>query len=276
MRIAAGDWVATLAPAVGGGLASLTRRGAHVLRAAPAAPRNPLSLASFPLVPYANRIADGTFAFAGTCHALPPNYPGQAHPLHGLGWLSAWSVATPDATSATLVHEHAADGAWPWPYRATQRIALDAQGLTVALTLDNIGSTAMPYSLGFHPYFTRARVATLAFAAAGLLQADAAMLPTVPVAPDALGDWSVGRPLERPDLIDHCYTGWSGTATIARADGAITLSATGAALLHLYLPPGEDFFCIEPVTAMPDAVNRGAAAVLAPGQRHEITMAIRG
>jgi aldose 1-epimerase len=81
--------------------------------------------------------------------------------------------------------------------------------------------------------------------------------------------------LLRPDLVDHCYTGWPGTARITRVEGDIVLEADGAAALHVYVPPGQDFFCAEPVTAMPDAVNRGEAETLAPGDRTRIAMKIR-
>ena len=80
--------------------------------------------------------------------------------------------------------------------------------------------------------------------------------------------------MSRADLVDHCYTGWGGRAVIARHDGDVVLTADGAPALHVYVPPGEDFFCAEPVTAMPDAVNRGEAAVLAPGARMAIGMRI--
>ena len=91
---------------------------------------------------------------------------------------------------------------------------------------------------------------------------------------DALGDWSAGGALVRADLVDHCYTGWRGRAVIARADGDVVLTAEGARALHVYVPPRKDFFCAEPVTAMPDAVNRGEAATLAPGERMAIGMRI--
>lgn len=276
MRIAAGNWAATLDPEIGGAIASLTRRGVDVLRPTPAGATGPLAFASFPLVPYANRIADGAFAFDGQDYRLPRNHVSQTHPLHGVSWLTGWSVETMDATSATLVHQHHGDAAWPWRYRATQRLALDDGGLRVALAITSDDDRAMPVSLGFHPYFTRDGVHTLAFTAKGVWRIDDGLLPTEHVEPAAFGNWSVGATVIRSDLIDNCYTGWAGSATIARDDGVITLSATGTPMLHLYLPPGEDYFCAEPVSAMPDAVNRGAADILIPGERREITMTIRG
>lgn len=276
MRLAAGDWAAELRPAAGGAIASLSRRGVDILRPTPEDATDPLAFASFPLVPYANRIGGGAFEVEGVRHLLPCNYPRQLHPLHGVGWLSKWSVEAADDAHVTLLHRHDGDAAWPWRYAATQRFALDPTGLTVALELENCDARAMPASLGFHPYLVRSGVRAIAFDAAGLWQVDTALLPVAHVAADTLGDWSAGAALDRADLIDHCYTGWAGTVRIDRADGAITLTGSGTPMLHLYLPPDAPFFCAEPVSAMPNAVNHGAADRLQPGECRTIAMTIRG
>jgi len=49
--------------------------------------------------------------------------------------------------------------------------------------------------------------------------------------------------------------------------------------LHIYAPPGEDFFCVEPVSHRPDALNAADPAaegvrVLAPGKSHSIAMTL--
>ena len=49
-------------------------------------------MACFPLVPYANRIANGRFAFAGDEVQLRRNWDRDPHPLHGQGWRSAWTI----------------------------------------------------------------------------------------------------------------------------------------------------------------------------------------
>ena len=276
MRLAADDWAAELRPEVGGAIALLTRRGIDILRPTANGATDPLAFASFPLVPYANRIGGGVFEVGGVQHRLPGNYPGQTHPLHGVGWLSAWSVETKDDANATLLHQHGGDTAWPWRYTATQHFAIDPTGLAVTLTLENRDARAMPASLGFHPYFVRSGVRMIAFDAAGLWHVDATLLPVAHVAADTLGDWSTGASLDRADLIDHCYSGWAGSVRIDRSDGAITLTGSATPMLHLYLPPGAPFFCAEPVSALPDAVNHGAADMLQPGECRTIAMTIRG
>ena len=59
-----------------------------------------LDAASFPLVPYVNRIRDGRFTFRGREVRLAPNMAGDPSPLHGQGWLSPWTVEEPDERRA--------------------------------------------------------------------------------------------------------------------------------------------------------------------------------
>jgi aldose 1-epimerase len=52
----------------------------------------------------------------------------------------------------------------------------------------------------------------------------------------------------------------------------------GPALRHLqvYTPPGQDFFCVEPVSHMPDAINHPGhpMRVLAPGESFTAEIAL--
>lgn len=274
LRLDHAGWEVILQPALGGSVVACRHGGDDILRAAVAGADHPLMTSCFPLVPYANRIADGRFTLDGETHALPRNASGQAHPLHGVGWLRAWSVEHADPSNATLAHSHNADVHWPWSYRAEQRFALTERALTIALSVTNADDRAMPVSLGLHPYFSKAGVTRLRFAADGVWLTDARVLPTERVEADRLGDWAGGDSIDRASLIDNSYTGWSGTADIARETGDLRLSGDGTPILHLFMPPGEDFFCAEPVSAMPDAFNRTDPAMLQPGEHHAIAMTI--
>ena len=44
-------------------------------------------LASFPMVPWSNRISGGGFAHQGRFHPMRPNRAGEPYPIHGDGWL---------------------------------------------------------------------------------------------------------------------------------------------------------------------------------------------
>ena len=91
-----------------------------------------LDAASFPLVPYVNRIRGGTFNFRGREVRIAPNMAGDPSPLHGQGWLNAWRVDSAEDRRAELTFRHPA-GEWPWAYEARQRFVLDEHGLFIQL-----------------------------------------------------------------------------------------------------------------------------------------------
>jgi aldose 1-epimerase len=274
LTLAGGGWEAELLPASGGAIATLRHDGQDVLRPAPPGASDPLAMASFPLVPYANRIAHGRFDFAGRSIELPRNFGDHPHTLHGAGWQSLWTVIDATVSTATLRLDHEGDAAWPWCFIAEQRFELMANSFEQALTLRNEADTAMPAGLGFHPYFPTGRETRLQARVAGAWLADATQLPTERVAADHFGDWAAGDSVTRQDLVDHCHDGWDGVATITDGPRTIRLTANGTAWLHLYMPSGEPFFCVEPVSHLPDAINRPGNGMtsLAPGEAMTITM----
>lgn len=271
----AGGLEAALSPAVGGSLLRLSLDGVDLMRGAPDDAHDPLVMASFPLVPYANRIAGGQFAFDGRDYRLPLNFGDHPHSIHGFGWQTAWTASETAASSARLTHEHGGDPVWPSSYRAEQRIALTASELSMSLSITNVGDSAMPAGLGFHPYFLADDATTLHFASNGLWLSTPDMLPDRQAPADTLGDWSQPAIVRGDHLVDNAYTGWDGTATVERGDGLrLTLTATGAHWLHVYRPPGEAFVCLEPVSHMPDAINRDGMATLSPGETSHLSMTI--
>src|SRR5687767_7337432 len=117
----------SISPSIGGSISWLEwgegERRAAVLRKCNSCPENVLDAASFPLVPYVNRIRGGRFTFRGREVTLAPNMAGDPSPLHGQGWLAPWRVDSADASAAVLSFDHPA-GEWPWTYRAEQRFEL--------------------------------------------------------------------------------------------------------------------------------------------------------
>jgi aldose 1-epimerase len=253
LELAHGDLRLALDPALGGAILSFRKGDVDLLRPTPAGASDVLETACFPLVPYANRIAYGRFTWGGRTATLPGNMAGQAHPLHGDGWRGAWTVDGQDGASAMLEFLPQAS-AWPWRYRAAQSAHLSAQGLNLTLSVTNLDDVAGPVGLGFHPYFPDAGTARMTTATSGLWEASDDLLPMCEVASPP---WD-GRAVRSDVLLDHCHTGWSREAAISLAPGkpALRLTASKALRwLHVYAPPGEDFFCVEPVSHAPNAVN---------------------
>lgn len=269
----------TLAPGIGGSIARFwqdTGRAAlDLLRPTlPEALRRgePGGLASFPLVPWSNRIRAGRFTFGDRSVALTPNLRG--HAIHGLGYRAPWTVTDRSASEAVLEHRHAL-GEWPWAYRATQRIALTPAGLHVEMVLTNESDTTMPAGLGWHPYFPRTAATTLHARVAGIWLTDAEILPTVLVTPPPDRDPRLGLAVDRVQL-DNVFVGWDREAVITWPEWHARLRLRASdplSTLVVYTPPGEAFFCAEPVSHITEAFNLAAAGhadtgmlVLAPGE----------
>ena len=258
----------TLAPQQGGAIRAFEWRGRDILRPTPAtAGDDPFEMACFPMVPYVNRIAHGRFEFCGRAVQLERNWSPDPHPIHGQGWSRPWSIAAAAPSDATLTFEGGADE-WPWRYYCEQRFVLDDDGLSIELVLENLGVTAMPAMLGLHPYFPGRAHARLDARLPRVWQTDAASLPVEQIDTPVAWAFNPGRPVGEVAL-DHCFAGWDGTASIEWPDLRLTLRTAGCPFLHVYAPPAQNFFCVEPQSAPPGALERGAreAAVLAPGER---------
>ena len=280
VRIASGAWEARLLPALGGAIVSLRLTDRDILRPSPESPGRVLDTACFPLVPYANRIAHGRFAFDGREITLPRNFGDHPHSLHGASWQATWTVETVAPDHVVLVHEHEADAAWPWRYRAEQAFRLNDDGLSVTLALTNRDSSVMPAGLGFHPYFPAEPKTKLQMATGGAWLSDAEQLPVGLAPAEAVEDWTDGAPVIRSALVDHCFAGWDGAAVLTTGAHQTMLSADGARFVHVHIPPHVDFVGIEPVSHMPDAINRpeppedSGLTTLAPGATMRLTMRI--
>jgi len=266
ITIAAAGWRAELLPAMGGSLLTLSHRGHDVLRPTISDPGSPLDSACFPLVPYANRIAWGRFAYCGVAHELPRNFGDHPHSLHGLGWQQPWRVAHHADASVRLTHRHDGGYGWPWSYRAEQVAMLNRTGCSIALSVINDANEPMPAGLGLHPDFPVDAETRLRARAERVWLTDVSMLPTVAGPADHFGDWTENMSVAGDTLIDNAYEGWNGRAEIADGDRVVRVTASSARAFHLYRPARCNFFCVEPASHLPDALNRDFPVdILAPG-----------
>lgn len=288
VTLAAGDLAASVAPAVGGAIVAFTKADIPILRQTPPhalVERRAGLCSSYPMIPYSNRVADAAFRHGGERFQLARNFGDNPHALHGNGWQRAWTVisAAPDAVALALDHDPRESAGrvaeWPFAYRGEQRFALTPQGLEVTLCLENRDARPMPAGFGLHPYFDRAG-AHLRFAASRVWQSDQRVLPTTRTPVPASWDCRAMRPVDGVGPVDHCFEGWDGTADIAYPDRQIRVRIEADSVfgkLVVFRADERDFFAVEPVSHMIDAVNRMATddhglKVLAPGERMEGTV----
>jgi aldose 1-epimerase len=279
ITLTADDATFTLAPEIGGAVFEWRRRGLPMFRPtdpAVAAQRNGRMLASYPLVPFSNRIANRRFTWAGKTYDLPEQFGGFA--IHGVGWLREWQVAAQDAHSVTINLDQGPCAEWPFALRTWQRFVLTGNTLTSEIGVENTDTVAWPAGIGQHPFFPRSPGLRLTLKTESVwLNGEPGRIPTVRVPVPPEWDFSGGGPVG-PVFVDNGFAGWRGTARLDYPDlgYALTISA-GPPFGHtvVYIPDGQSFFAVEPVSHMNDAINRmetepdHGLVVLEPGGKLE-------
>ncbi|MDH4060453.1 MAG: aldose 1-epimerase [Aquincola sp.] len=247
----AGELRLALRPDLGASVAGLWLGDTPVLRSTePAALQGPRASGCFPLAPYSNRLGYRHFRWQGRDHTTAPNFEeAYPHSLHGTSWKEPWRVTHADATSAVLSLTHHTDVHWPFTFDLMQRFELAPGGLRVSLVLTNIDARTQPVGLGWHPYFPKRSRSRIHIECSGRWESDPVThLPTRRVAQKGI-DGEV-RHLD----YDHCFDGWQGAARVR--DEALAVSITSS-LDHLvvFTPPARDYFCVEPVSHVSNAIQ---------------------
>jgi aldose 1-epimerase len=261
----------TVDPTRGGAIREFTWRGQDFLRPTPAdAGDDPFEMACFPMVPFVNRVARGRFTFGGRAVQLERNWSDDPHPLHGQGWRSPWSVVAASKSGATLRFEGGGNE-WPWRYCAQPGFQLVEDGLLVELSVENLSAAPMPVMLGLHPYFPDAAYAQLEATLPRVWLTDAEVLPLSEAQTPPEWRFEPVRAVHAVAL-DHSFAGWDGIASLSWPDRTCMVRATRCSFLHVYTPAGRGFFCLEPHSAAPGALDRDAAeaTVVPPGVRFAI------
>jgi aldose 1-epimerase len=245
----------------GGSILSFDHGTTAIFR--PASPATaPFPFANFPLLPFSNRIAGGQFIFEGRRFHLQPNIALAEFPLpiHGFGWQAVWKIVDAVANRAHL-RWVCRDGRWPQPFLAEQSLELCDDGYDHRLCITNIGDGPMPAGLGLHPYFPAGAIAMdTDFGGRHVTGADG--IPDHWEALNAQPGWFDGSPC------DQGFTGrmrpirirWPRHSVVIDPDPVFSDTM-------IYIPPGRDHFCVEPVTHRTDAINgHEGMTILLPGQ----------
>lgn len=240
--------------------------------------------ASFPLVPWSNRIADGVLPFQGRTHQLARTAE-DGTALHGAALAYPWQVTDRTADRVVLdLDSGALTGVnFPWRFRSRIVYALDGPSLVVTTTVENADHEPFPAGFGHHPYFRR-YLGTPTGEDGPLLHLPAARgyaldraLATGPAgAVPARADYRVVRPVGTA-FVDDVLTDLD-PAVLARLvypEAAVTLTADPVySHAVVYAPRRRPYVAIEPVThvnggfALHEAGVPGTGVhVLEPGEQ---------
>ena len=216
---------------------------------------DPLSWGSFPLVPWAGRIADGRFSFQGSWYEAPGLRLGE-HAIHGTGCsprgTCSTSGATTSSSSAALAGRSAA------PPTSTSSSRRDALVCVLSVLA---ADRAMPVTIGWHPWFRSAGDDRLEFGH-----------DVPPRRPTTSPPASWCDPKPRP--WDDCFVEPRPRRSSSSYDGGPTVTISSDCDHWVVFDERPHATCVEPQSGPPDAVNLGRASVLAPGELLQRTMTI--
>jgi aldose 1-epimerase len=245
------------------------------------------------LMPWPNRLQDGSYEFDGRRHQLPLNEPERRNAIHGLVRWAAWSTRVREAHRVVLEHVLYPQPGYPFCLKLAIEYALSDAGLQVRATAINVGTDPCPYGSGAHPYLTLGTGSidglSLRIPARTVLRSDERGLPTGTLAVNGTDyDFQQPRPIGSI-VLDHCFTDLERDMDrLARVELNDPNHATGASLWvdesyrYLMIFSGDPLpnvrrrsLAIEPMTCPPNALRTGDALIrLAPGSRFTGTWGI--
>ncbi|MHB1538984.1 MAG: aldose 1-epimerase family protein [Solirubrobacteraceae bacterium] len=247
------------------------------------------------LVPWPNRLRDGSYEWRGARQQLALTEPARHNAIHGLVRSVGWSVGQRSHSAVTMVHDLRPQEGYPFALSLSVSYSLDEDGLTVATTARNVGQEPAPYGAGAHPYLTVGAdtidECLLRAPVERRLLTDERMIP-IGVEPVAATehDFRSPRPVGRMRL-DTAYTGLTRDAD-GRARVVLS-SPDGRRSVALWLDeqhpyvmlftgdtlPEQDRrrrgLAVEPMTCAPNAFQSGdGLRILDPGESFTSTWGI--
>ena len=243
------------------------------------------------LIPFPNRIRDGTYQFGGEELQLPINFPSQHHAIHGLlrkEVLSPARIETGEKSGSVTLDFDFKDRFPGYPFDLHVSIChtLSEGGFSVRTRAENRGDRPLPFGDGWHPYFRFGDSADVnnwivSIPARSRVDMDDRLIPTgslIPVAGTKY-DFREGRTIGKL-VLDDVYTDLvdkGGAVETELVDDEMDATIrvwqdSGYGYLVIFTPPGEDRNCIaiEPMTCNTNAFNnRQGLTILEPGDTFE-------
>jgi aldose 1-epimerase len=237
------------------------------------------------LLPWPNRIEDGSYEFEGRRHQLPLDDVEEQDAIHGLVRWAAWTAAERSANRVVMEHVLHPRPGYPFSLAISIEYALSDDGLHVRTTARNCGAQPCPYGCGAHPYLAGAAPTVdsvvLRVPARTVLRSDER---GIPVGSDSVEGTEYDFRLPRrvgTTRLDNCFTDLErdddGRARIVLHDpdrGDELTLWVGKGYLYVMLFTGDPLpdvnrrsLAVEPMTCPPNAFRSGEALIhLEPGR----------
>jgi aldose 1-epimerase len=283
IEIAAGDQRAVVVE-IGGGLRAYSAGGRELLDGYEADEMCTSGRGQV-LLPWPNRLQDGSYEFEGRRHQLELTEPDTRTAIHGLVREAPWTVAEREPNRVVMKLALEAQPGYPFSLALGIEYALSERGLSVRTTAANVGEEACPYGSGAHPYLTTGAEtidsAILRAPGRTVLQSDERGIPVSAESVEGTEyDFRRPRAIEATRL-DHAFTdlerGEDGRARVELHDPkhprglTLWVDRTYPYLMLFTGDPLPDVarrsLAVEPMTCPPNAFRTGEALVrLEPGE----------
>jgi aldose 1-epimerase len=283
IEIALGDQRATVVE-VGGGLRTYSQAGRALLDGYGLDEMSSSGRGQV-LLPWPNRLEDGSYEFDGRRHQLPIDDVEERDAIHGLVRWVGWTAGVREPHRVVMEHLLHPRPGYPFSLAVAIEYRLSEQGLEVTTTATNVGRAACPFGSGAHPYLTLGTetVDSLILRAPGrtVLQSDDRGLPVGAQSVEGTDfDFRRPRPIGAIKL-DNAFTDLErdddGLGRVRlrdpRGGSELTLWVDGS-YSHLMLFTGDPLpdvdrrsLAVEPMTCPPNAFRSRTDLVhLEPGQ----------
>lgn len=135
-----------------------------------------------PLIPWPNRLRDGRYSWDGERYQTPLTEPEKGNAIHGFLQFASWTCLAQTTSTVDLGHVLHPRPGYPFTLAVRLSYRLGPDGLAVTTTARNVGTQALPYATGQHPYLasptTFVDECTLQAPGATYLPTDARGIPT--------------------------------------------------------------------------------------------------
>lgn len=202
----------------------------------------------YPMAPWAGRVREGSFDWAGSPKKLPINAP--PHALHGTVFDAEWTQTGPNSLCCSL-GKH-----WPWGGEVRSTLTLSNEALDWSLEVHS-ESEPFPVVVGWHPWFRRrlgsGEPLRLHWDAQEMYARDEEGIPTGALCEPSAPPW------------DDCFRGLRRSPELLWPGRLLVRLQSSCDHWVVYSEP-RDAICIEPQSGPPNAFNIANVETVEPGR----------
>jgi aldose 1-epimerase len=211
------------------------------------------------LFPFVNRIKAGQYQFQGNSYQLDINDLEHGNAHHGLVYNKAFKLRAikTDAEVKELKLEYRStkdeNSGFPFPYQIQLSYLFDKDGISLELSIKNMGKAHFPYAVGWHPYFLleKGEVPELFMDVIAKAKIDEYGIAT------ELEDFKVPKPFKIDHLnFDDCYQLASNIFYFRSKAYQIKFQTSyPKPFLQIYTPSSGNLVALEPATGLSNSFN---------------------